>query len=242
MKFTKIPADTFECIQLNAGIIVDNFTPSTGTLGNIVGATTGGIQFTAAPSFTDFAADIDNAAKNMKEFKRLDQWEAKMSGTFAAVSSDLVQSLVAAGTLTGRSFVQTQDTAIKPGKKYYTRSGTSPNYVYTLVENPVVADIATYYIRAKSAEKITPRPDLDISDFKDLWWVGDYSDLNGATNGGFCAIKLMNALSTGGFQIKSGDKAKGQFGFEYTAHYSNASADTVPFEIYVKIGEAEPTT
>ena len=158
MKFTKIPADTFECIQLNAGIIVDDFTPSTGTLGNIVGATTGGIQFTATPSFTDFAADIDNAAKNMKEFKRLDQWEAKMSGTFAAVSSDLVQSLVAAGTLTGRSFTQTQDTAIKPGKKYYTRSGTSPNYVYTLVENPVIADIATYYIRAKSAEQITPRP------------------------------------------------------------------------------------
>ena len=31
-------------------------------------------------------------------------------------------------------------------KIYYTRSGTSPNYVYTMVDNPVAADIASYYI------------------------------------------------------------------------------------------------
>jgi hypothetical protein len=47
---------------------------------------------------------------------------------------------------------------------------------------------------------------------------------------------MMNALSTGGFQIQTADKEKGQFSFEFTGHYSKDSADTVPFEIYIKAG------
>ncbi len=50
---------------------------------------------------------------------------------------------------------------------------------------------------------------------------------------------MMNALSTGGFQLQSGDNAKGQFAFEYTAHYSMAAPDTVPFELYIKAGTEE---
>lgn len=90
-----------------------------------------------------------------------------------------------------------------------------------------------------AAEKITPRNDLTDEDFKDMWWVGDYSSKNGPTNGGFMAIKMMNVLSTGGFQIQTGDKAKGQFAFEYTAHYSIEDQDTVPYEAYVKAGTPE---
>ena len=69
--------------------------------------------------------------------------------------------------------------------------------------------------------------------------MGDYSDMNGETNGGFIAIHLINALSTGGFQMKTADKAKGQFAFEYMAHYSITEPETVPFEIYIKAGTAE---
>lgn len=39
----------------------------------------------------------------------------------------------------------TQDTSIVSGKRYYTRSGTSPNYTYTLVQNPVASSLSTYY-------------------------------------------------------------------------------------------------
>lgn len=39
----------------------------------------------------------------------------------------------------------TEDTAIDPTKTYYTRSGIDPNYTYTKVDSPVVADIGTYY-------------------------------------------------------------------------------------------------
>ena len=66
--------------------------------------------------------------------------------------------------------------------------------------------------------------------------------MNGVTNGGFCAVHLKNALSTAGFQIQSTDKGKGQFAFEFTGHYSMDAQNEVPFEIYIKAGEAEPTT
>lgn len=92
-----------------------------------------------------------------------------------------------------------------------------------------------------SGNKVTPRMDLADGDFSDLWFVGDYSDKNGATNGGFMAVKILNALSTGGFSIQTADREKGQFAFEYTGHTSISAQDVVPAEIYVKAGTAEPT-
>lgn len=191
MKFTKIPESVFSEIQLNAGVLLSTFTPASAEVQNenIIGATSGGVNFTATPSFTDFGEDIDNCPKNTKELKKLDDWEVKMSGTFVSVSPESVKTLVG------------------------------------------LADVA--------AEKITPRRDIKTEDFTDMWWVGDYSDKNGATNGGFIAIHMMNTLSTGGFQIQSSDKAKGQFAFEFMAHYSISAQDTVPFEVYVKAGTAE---
>ena len=194
MKFTKIPSDAFQKLQINAGILTTDFTPATGTIGEAgqIGATTGGINFTATPTYTDFGEDIDNCPKNMKELKRLESWEVKMAGTFVNASTAIAKSLCGA------------------------------------------ADIDTTV-----ATKLTPRNDIKDADFDDIWLVGDYSDKNGDTNGGFIAIHMLNALSTGGFQMQTADKAKGQFAFEYTAHYSMSAQDTVPFEIYIKAGTAE---
>lgn len=192
MKYTQIPTNTFKQLQMNAGILVSTFTPATGVIGDIIGATSGGINFTATPTYTDYGEDIDNCPKNTKELKRLDSWEAKMSGTFATVSASTTKMLVGAA-----------DT------------------------------------KSSDPTHIIPRNEINSDDFSDIWWVGDYSDLNGAKNGGFCAIHLMNGLSTAGFQIQSSDKAKGQFAFEFTGHYSIDTPDTVPFEIYVKAGTAE---
>lgn len=94
-------------------------------------------------------------------------------------------------------------------------------------------------IDASDESHIVPRTDIKDEDFTDLWWVGDYSDENGEKNGGFCAIHMMNSLSTGGFKIQSGDKEKGKFAFEFTAHFSIADQTKVPFEMYVKAGTAE---
>lgn len=194
MKFTKIPSDAFQKLQINAGILTTDFMPSTGEIGAAgqIGATTGGVNFTATPTFTDFGEDIDNCPKNMKEFKRQDMVEAKMSGTFINADTKTAKLLCGA------------------------------------------ADID-----ASDTTKVVPRTDLKDSDFTDIWLVGDYSDKNGAKNGGFIAIHMLNALSTGGFQLKTADKAKGQFAFEFTAHYSLAEQDKVPYEIYIKAGTEE---
>ena len=194
MKYTKIPETTFQNLQLNAGVLLSAFDPGTAEVANesIIGATTGGVNFTATPTFSDYGEDIDNCPKNMKELKKLDAWEISMSGTYITVDANAVKSLVGAADVSGN--------------------------------------------------KITPRNDVLLADFTDVWWVGDYSDKNGETNGGFVAIHMMNALSTGGFAIQSSDNGKGNFAFTYTAHYSMDAQETVPFEVYVKAGTAESPT
>lgn len=191
MKYTQVAADTFEKIQLNAGVLLSTFDPSTAALvkTNIIGATSGGVSFTAAPTFLDFGEDIDNVPANTMELKKLDYYEAKMSGTFVTADTAVAKMLCGAADVSGN--------------------------------------------------KVTPRVDLKQSDFTDIWWVGDYSDENGDDKGGFIAIKLINALSSGGFSLQSSDKAKGTYSFEFTGHYSMVDTSTVPFEIYIKAGQAE---
>lgn len=191
MKFTKIPETTFKELQLNAGVLVRTFDTATAAFSrsDIIGATSGGVSFSAVPTFSDFGEDIDNCPKNTKELKVLDEWEISMSGTFVTVSAASAKSMI------GAADIDETDTT-----------------------------------------KIVPRNDLADEDFEDLWWIGDYSDENGEANGGFVAIHMMNTLSTGGFEIQTGDNEKGQFGFEYTAHYSIEDTETVPFEVYVKAG------
>ena len=96
MKFTQVPTDTFENLVLNAGILVDEFTPATGVIGNILGATTGGIEFSTNPTYTDFGEDIDNVPENTKQLKRLKSFDPTMSGTFLTVDTTALKSLIGA--------------------------------------------------------------------------------------------------------------------------------------------------
>ena len=98
MKFTKIPTTTFSNLQLNAGVYVKDFDPTNPVVdtANLIGATTGGSTFTATPTYTDYGADIDNAPVNVKELKKLDGWEATMSGTFVTITAASAKTLVGA--------------------------------------------------------------------------------------------------------------------------------------------------
>ena len=99
LKFTQVPADTFQRLQLNAGILVDTFTPATGVIGNILGATSGGINFASNPTYTDFGEDIDNVPNNMKELKHLSAFDPSMSGTFLTVTAAVAKMLVGAADI-----------------------------------------------------------------------------------------------------------------------------------------------
>ena len=101
MKFTKIPVDTFQKLQINAGVLTTDFTPATGTIGEAgqIGATTGGVNFSATPEYSDYGEDIDNCPKNTKELKKLDSWEAKASGTFVSADTAVAKSLCGAADI-----------------------------------------------------------------------------------------------------------------------------------------------
>lgn len=102
MKFTQIPNDTFQNIQMNAGIFVKTFVPATGVIGDILGATSGGNNFTDTPSFKDFGEDIDNCPKNTKELKKLESREVKSSGTFVTVNAEQAKRLIATADIDGQ--------------------------------------------------------------------------------------------------------------------------------------------
>lgn len=194
MKYTQIPTNTFSNMQMNAGILVDNFDPATGEVGNIIGATTGGISFSDSPEYSDMGENIDNAPKNTKELKRLTSRDIKLSGTFVTIDSGTAKDLIGA------------------------------------------ADID-----ALDTTHIIPRVDVLQTDFKDMWWIGDYSDKNTGANAGHMALHMMNTLSTAGLQIQSTDKETGEFAFEFTAHPTLSNQDLVPYEVYIKHGVEEVT-
>lgn len=190
MKYTKIPENTFENLVMNAGIVCKEFDPDKGVATGQLGATSGGVNFTATPEYTDFGEDIDNCPKNMMELKKLDSWAVTMTGTLLTVDADVAKLLIAAADKTGN--------------------------------------------------KVTPRKDIELTDFEDIWFIGDYSNVNTGTGAGFIAIRVLNALNTGGFQIQSTDKGKATFAFSFEGHVSMDAQDVVPFEVYIKAGVVTP--
>jgi hypothetical protein len=184
-RYSVISVDAFDALQVDAGVILTNFDVTnpyvTPASEDILATTTGGINPTCTPTYSDLAEDVDNVPNGMKEFKHLDGWEAKMA--FTSIKFNAANTKWALGAA---------DTE--------------------LLENGVT--------------KITPRKDLKQTDFQDLWWVGDKA------NGGAYAIKLLNALSTGGLNIQSSKNGKGTNQVEVTGHPSIDAQDVMPMEIY----------
>ena len=184
-RFTVIANDAFDALQVDAGVLLTSFDPAnpyqTPQSEDILATTTGGINPTCAPTYSDYGEDVDNVPNNMMEFKHLDGWEAKMS--FSSIKFNAANTKWALGAA---------DTE--------------------LLSNGVT--------------KIKPRRDVQLTDFADLWWVGDKA------NGGAYAIKLLNALSTGGLNIQSSKNGKGTNSIEVTGHVSINAQDVMPMEIY----------
>lgn len=181
-KFTVIPQDTFESLQLDAGVLLKTFDPKNVTAPDdavIICATTGGITVSCVPTYSDMGEDVDNCPNNMKELKHLDGWDCKMS---------------------------------------FTSLGTSTSGIKLALG---VADIGT-----ENTSMIVPRKDLSQSDFSDIWWAGDRAD------GGVVAIQLKNALSTGGFSLKTTKNGKGQISCELTGHVSMSAQSVMPMVFY----------
>lgn len=180
--FTQIPKTAFDELQLDAGVLLKAFDLETGDFKNedIICATTGGINITCTPTYSDFAEDVDNAPNNLKEFKHLDSWECKMSTTSLGTSAESIRMALGA------------------------------------------ADVD------ETTGAVTPRRTVKQTDFADLWWGGNKAD------GGFVAVQMLNALSTGGFSLQTTKNGKGQISLEFTGHVSLENQDVMPMKFYSK--------
>ena len=193
MKFTKVAVDAFEKFTFNAGIMARTFTPATGEVGDIIAATSGGIQFATNPTYTDYGEDVDNVPANTKQLLRITAYDPVISGTRLTIDENDIAELIGGADVTAEGNAGVQ--------------------------------------------KIAPRATLKNTDFKDVWFIVDYSDVNEGSSAGFMAVHVMNALNRTGFQVQTGKNAKGQETFEYHGHYDITDEDqTPPFEVYIKKG------
>lgn len=228
--YTKISSTAFEEMQLDAGILLNTFNVASPNVqdSHIITATTGGINAVCTPTYEDIAEDVDNAPNNMKEYKKLTGWDCRISGTALSTSHEVIKrTLGSADTTDNTTYTKSTDSAVVSGKTYYTRTGTSPNYTYTVVSTPTGNPSTSNYYELDTVQyTVKPRRDVDLDDFSDVWWVGDRAD------GGFLAIKLINALSTGGFSLQTTKNGKGQISFELTGHVSSANQTEMPMVFY----------
>ena len=106
-RFTVIPENTFNALQLDAGVLLKRFNPALPTIedADIICATTGGINPVCKPTFSDFGEDVDNVPNNMMEFKHLDGWECSIATPSLGTSPELIKMAL------GCADIDNQDTS-----------------------------------------------------------------------------------------------------------------------------------
>lgn len=100
-RFTKIPESTFNELQVNAGVLLKTFSPASPALvdENIICATTGGINPTCKPTFSDWGEDVDNCPNGMKELKHLDGWETSLGFTALNTTAEVIRMSLGAADI-----------------------------------------------------------------------------------------------------------------------------------------------
>lgn len=100
--FTVIPQDTFDGLQLEAGVLLTDFDPSDPEVVDsaIVCATTGGISISATPEYTDLGEDVDNVPPNMKELKSDPKWTCQITTTGLGTTPEAIRLALGAADIT----------------------------------------------------------------------------------------------------------------------------------------------
>lgn len=101
-KFTRIPADTFEQIQTDAGILLYTFDPENPAATkdeDIICPTTGGITAACVPTYSDMGEDVDNCPANLLELKHLDSWDCSLQFTSLGTSPKSIRLALGAADI-----------------------------------------------------------------------------------------------------------------------------------------------
>lgn len=110
--FTVIPQDTFDGLQLDAGVLLKKFDPAKVAAPadeDIICATTGGINISCVPTYSDLGEDVDNCPVNTKELKHLDGWDCKMSFTALGTSPENIKLALGAATVSTTKVTPNRD-------------------------------------------------------------------------------------------------------------------------------------
>jgi len=104
-KFTRIPQNTFQGLQLDAGVLLYHFDPEHPDVKeeDIICPTTGGINATCKPTYSDFGEDVDNCPTNTMELKHLDGWNCGLSFTSLGTTPESIRLALGAADLVGKT-------------------------------------------------------------------------------------------------------------------------------------------
>lgn len=100
-KFSKISQEAFDEFQVDAGVLLKNFDPENPELLdiNIICATTGGINPTCVPTYSDMGEDVDNCPAGMMELMKLDGWETSLGFTALNTTPETIRMALGAADI-----------------------------------------------------------------------------------------------------------------------------------------------
>lgn len=106
---TGFTADAADNFIFDSGVLFRNVTnPAAGDLSamtaeNFIGATTGGIEFTASPSLIDLFEDVDGAYGKFKGGDVIETWEISMNATLLEATAKNLAMAIGPATITDNS-------------------------------------------------------------------------------------------------------------------------------------------
>ena len=99
--YTRIPADTFQQIQTDAGILLYAFDPANPKNikdEDIICPTTGGVTAACVPTYSDMGEDVDNCPANLLELKHLDSYDCSLQFTSLGTTPKSIRLALGAAT------------------------------------------------------------------------------------------------------------------------------------------------
>lgn len=104
-RFSKISENTFNELQVDAGVLLNQFDPENPELLDeaIICATTGGINPTCVPSFSDWGEDIDNVPNRTKELMNIDYYECSLGFTALNITLETIRMALGAADIDATS-------------------------------------------------------------------------------------------------------------------------------------------
>lgn len=100
-RFTKVAQNVFAEFQTDAGVLLKSFDPTNPEVAdeNIICATTGGINPTCTPTFSDWGEDVDNISAGFKELMHLDGWSCGLGFTALNITPEVVRMALGAADI-----------------------------------------------------------------------------------------------------------------------------------------------